>query len=198
MELLTKTQMFEDWLEQEEMFKHDYKNQVALLYYLTEEEQVKEKIKEITRENYNYNTELFTNLKGLPKGGLRGLIYYKIIVAKQNNINVSIDCGIHEIGLLKRLTKNEIYELSKIIGILLDNSIFEAKESRKKSITLEIYELDNKVDIVITNTFKEIINENEYLNSLLSKNNYLNKKKEIIDNYHIETLSILKNCNLKK
>ena len=198
MTLLTKAEMFENWLEQEEIFKHEYKNQVAYLYYLTEEEQVKEKIKDITRENNNYNTILFTNLKGLPKGGLRGVLYYEIIVAKQNNLNVDVYCNVTERGLLSKLTKNEVRDLSKTLERLLDISIREAKESRKKNINLEIYELENKVDIVISNTYKKITEENEFLNNFLNENKYIKSKREVVDNYHIETISILKNYNLKK
>lgn len=212
--LLSSVQNLEEWIENEQFIRHEYKNQLAVLYELSGEKDVKNKIQEIIDENLNINSEVITNLTNLPKGGLKGLIYYKTIVAKNNKINITINTSINTKGILSKLNKAQITTLSKLIGVYLDNAIDAAKKSRKKIILLEIYELKNRVNIVISNTFnKSSLVENRYdkgittkgeghgqglyfARKILNKNNWIEEKQEIIDNYYIETITI-KNTSKK-
>lgn len=213
--LLSNVSTFEDWIEKEQFTRHEYKNQLAVLYALTAEKEVKNKIQEIIDQNLNIKNEVVNNLKDLPKGGLKGLLYYKTIIAEKNKLNITVDVSIKENGLLKKLNKSKKTTLAKIIGILYDNAIEAAKESRKKILLLEIYELKDKVNIVISNTFKKnsIIDKRfekgvsskgtghgnglYYLSKILKANDWIEEKQEIIDNYYIETIIIKKNTSKK-
>ena len=211
--LLSNIKNFEEWVENEQYLRHEYKNQLAILYSLSSEKKVKDKIEEIINQNLNIKNKTIYELKDLPKGELKGLLYYKTIIAQNDKINLTIDSSIKSKGILSKLSKQKINSLAKIIGIYYDNAIEAAKESRKKIILLEIYELKDKVNIVISNTYKKnsIIKNNElkgvsskgkgrgnglyFANKILRNNEWIKEKHEIIDNYYIETISILKSTS---
>lgn len=212
--LFSYIQTFEDWIEKEQLNRHEYKNQLAVLRCLTKEKKVKDKIDEILDDNINIEGQSVTNLKSLPKGGIKGLMYYKAAIAQKHKINLTTDVSIEEKGILSKLSEKDIRVLCKLIGIYFDNAIEAAAESRKKNLTIEIYELKDKVSFVFSNTFKRHKNMNDrnkkgvsskgegrgnglyFASKLIKENPWLEEKQEIIDGYYIEQL-IIKN-DIKK
>ena len=213
--LMENVQNFEEWIEKEQFNRHEYKNQLAVLYTLTKEQKVKEKIQKIINQNMEIENDVIHSLKRIPKGGLKGILYYKIIIAQKYKLNLTIDVSVKEKGILQKLNSNKINELSKVTGIYFDNAIEAAKESRKKIISLEIYELKDYVNIIISNTFsnKHIIDNNSkkgvsskgkgrgnglyFASKIINKNAWLQEKHELIDNYYVETLTITKSTSKK-
>ena len=206
--LFDYVQNFEDWIEKEQLNRHEYKNQLAVLRCLTKEKKVKDKIDEILEDNINIEGEIVHKLKELPKGGLKGLMYYKAAIAQKNKIKLMVDVSLQRKTLLNKLTEDQIKVLCKLIGIYFDNAIEAAQETRKKNILLEIYEFKDKVNIVISNTYKKSKNFNNrnergvttkgegrgnglyFANNLIEKNNWIISNQEEIDDYYIQTLTI--------
>lgn len=218
-ELFIYIQNFEDWIEKEQLNRHEYKNQLAVLRCLTKEKKVKNKIDEILEDNINIEEQAVTNFKSLPKGGIKGLMYYKAAIAQKQKINLTTDVSIENKGILTKLSEKEVRILCKLIGIYFDNAIEAAVESRKKNVTIEIYELKDKVNIVFSNTFKKHKNMKDrnkkgvsskgegrgnglyFASKLIKENACLEEKQEIIDNYYIQELTIhktIKNNKRKK
>lgn len=212
--LFAYIQNFEDWIEKEQLNRHEYKNQLAVLRCLTKEKKVKDKIDEILEDNINIEGQTVTNLKNLPKGGIKGLMYYKASIAQKQKINLITDVSLEKNSMLTKLSEKEIKVLCKLIGIYFDNAIEAAAESRKKNLTIEVYELKDKVSIVISNSFKRHTNLKDrnkkgisskgegrgnglyFASKLIKENPWLEEKQEIIDGYYIEQL-IIKN-DIKK
>lgn len=208
--LFVYVQNFEEWIEKEQLNRHEYKNQLAVLRCLTKEKKVKDKIDEILEDSINVEGEVVNQLKALPKGGLKGLMYYKCAIAQKNKINLTVDVSIERKSILNKLTEQDMRVLCKLIGIYFDNAIEAAKETRKKNVLVEVYELKDKVNIVISNTFKKSKNfdrRNEkgvstkgeghgnglyFANNLISKNEWISQKQEVIDGYYMQELSIKK------
>ena len=208
--LFSYVQNFEEWIEKEQLNRHEYKNQLAVLRTLAKEKKVKTKIDEILEDNINIKDEVVNKLKDLPKGGLKGLMYYKAAIAQKQKIKLAVDVNLKNNTYLKKLDETQVRIICKLIGIYFDNAIEAAIETRKKYVILEIYELSDKVNIVLSNTFKmsnDIKKRNEkgtttkgeghgnglyFANNILSKNKWLESKQEIIDGYYIQTLSIKK------
>ena len=213
--LLSNVSTFEEWIEKEQFNRHEYKNQLAVLYALSTEKRVKNKIEEIINQNLNIKNEVVNTLRDLPKGGLKGLLYYKTIVAEKHKLNITVNVSIKEKGILSKLSTEKVNTVAKLIGIFYDNAIDAAKESRKKILLIEIYELKDKVNIVISNTFKKssIIERNfekgisskgeghgnglYFATKILMNNDWIEQKKEIIDNYYVETITIKKSTSKK-
>lgn len=208
--LFSYIQNFEDWIEKEQLNRHEYKNQLAVLRCLTKEKKVKDKIDEILEDNINIEGQAVTNLKSLPKGGIKGLMYYKAAIAQKKKINLITDVSLEKHGILTKLSEKDIRVLCKLIGIYFDNAIEAAIESRKKNITIEIYELKDKVNFVFSNTFKRHKNMKDrnkkgvsskgegrgnglyFASKLIKENKWLEDKQEIIEGYYIQQLIIKK------
>ena len=142
-------------------------------------------------------------------------MYYKAAIAQKQKINLTADVSIETKGILTKLTEKEIRILCKLIGIYFDNAIEAAAESRKKNLTVEIYELKDKVSIVFSNTFKRHRNMKDrnkkgvsskgkgrgnglyFASKLIKENDWIEEKQEIIDNYYIQQI-IIKNNHLNK
>lgn len=214
--LFSYVQNFEDWIEKEQLNRHEYKNQLAVLRCLTKEKKVKDKIDEILEDNINIEGQAVTNLKNLPKGGIKGLMYYKAAIAQKQKINLMTDVSLEKKGILNKLSEKDIRILCKLIGIYFDNAIEAAAESRKKNLTIEVYELKDKVNIVFSNTFKNTKNMKDrnkkgvsskgegrgnglyFASKLIKENKWIEERQEIIDNYYIQQISVKKNIKKKE
>ena len=166
--------------------------------------------KEQLDDNINIEGAIVHQLKALPKGGLKGLMYYKAAIAQKRKMKLTVNVSIENESLLKKLSEKEIKILCKLIGIYFDNAIEAAEETRKKDILIEVYELKDKVNIVFSNTFKQHKNFNDrnkkgvsskgeghgnglyFASKLISTNDWLEDRQEVIDGYYIEQLTIKK------
>ena len=201
---------FEEWIEKEQFNRHEYKNQLAVLRCLSSEKKVKDKIDEMLEDNINLEGKVIHELKMLPKGGIKGLMYYKSAIAQKNKIDLTINVSIELRSLLSKLTNDQIRTLCKLIGIYYDNAIEAAAETKKKVMLVEVYELKDKVSFVFSNTFKKHSNFDDrnkkgvsskgeghgnglyFASKLLEKNPWLESKQEIIDKYYIQQLIVHK------
>lgn len=208
--LFNYIQTFEDWIEKGQLNRHEYKNQLAVIRCLTKEKKIKDKIDEILEDNINIKDQAVTNLKNLPKGGIKGLMYYKAAIAQKQKIHLTTDVSINENGILSKLSEKNIRVLCKLIGIYFDNAIEAAAESRKKNLTIEVYELKDKVNFVFSNTFKNHKNMKDrnkkgvsskgegrgnglyFASKLIKENKWITSKQEIIEKYYIQEISINK------
>lgn len=206
--LFSYVQNFEDWIEKEQLNRHEYKNQLAVLYCLTKEKKVKEKINEILEDNINIGGEVINQLKLLPKGGIKGLLYYKVAIGQKKKIDITADVSLENKSILNELTEQDIRVICKLVGIYLDNAIEAAEETRRKKLLIEVYELPNKACFVISNTFKRKNNfENRnkkgvttkgeghgnglyFAAKLIEQNNFLESKQDVVDGYYIQQLII--------
>lgn len=208
--LFNYVQTFEDWIEKEQLNRHEYKNQLAVLRCMAKDKNIISKIDEILEDSINVEGEVANQLKTLPKGGIKGLMYYKSSIAQKKKVKLTVDVSLERHSLLEKLTEKDMRILCKLIGIYFDNAIEAALETRKKVVCVEIYELNDHVSFVISNTFKQHKNmdrRNEkgvsskgeghgnglyFASKLISKNVWLTQKQEIIDKYYIQTLVIKK------
>lgn len=90
---------------------------------------------------------------------IRGLIYNKLLICKQNNINsvlnVNSDISFKNI---KKVDTNTLKDITIILGILLDNAIEASLKSIDKSLSIYLYNEDDKFIFQISNTFNESFN----------------------------------------
>lgn len=79
-----------------------------------------------------------------------GTLASKILIAKKKNLKIDLNVNID----FKTINLN-VFDLSKIIGIFLDNAIHAAEDSLKKEIKIEFHQLLNEVNILIINSINE-------------------------------------------
>ena len=208
--LFTYVQNFEDWIEKEQLNRHEYKNQLAVLRCLTTEKKVKDQIDEILEDSINIEGAVVHQLKMLPKGGIKGLMYYKSAIAQKNKIDLEVDISLETHSILEKLPEKDIKTLCRLIGIYFDNAIEAARETRKKKVLVEVYEIKDHVTFVFSNTFKKAKNFDDrnkkgvsskgkghcnglyFASKLIKENPWLSGKQEVIDRYYIQQLTITK------
>ena len=138
-------------------FKHDFNNIIlGLDGYINNDDFDKEKLKKYfnsTIMNFNNNIELndivIAKLNSIKVSSLKSLITNKVLMAQNNNIDVDINIQ----GEINDFHTDEM-QLSRILGILLDNAIEASLEvPDDKKIEVNIIQIDKTTDIQISNTF---------------------------------------------
>lgn len=138
-------------------FKHDFNNIIlGLDGYINNDDFDKEKLKKYfnsTIMNFNNNIELndivIAKLNSIKVSSLKSLITNKVLMAQNNNIDADINIE----GEITDFYTDEI-QLSRILGVLLDNAIEASLElTENKKIEMNIIQINKTTDIQISNTF---------------------------------------------
>lgn len=150
-DLYEYVQTMEESLDNEQMNIHEYKNQLSVIRSMTNNKKIKDYIDSLVDEcpdDAKWNTEL----KNLPKCGLKGLLHYKLACATKKNLNVLITVSPDTASVIKCLSLEDIKQLSRLVGIYMDNAMDAALDTEKKNVALEIYKIKDTVNIVISNS----------------------------------------------
>ena len=138
-------------------FKHDFNNIIlGLDGYINNDDFDKEKLKKYfnsTIMNFNNNIELndivIAKLNSIKVSSLKSLITNKVLIAQNNNIDIDINIQ----GEITDFYTDEM-QLSRILGVLLDNAIEASLElTENKKIEMNIIQINKTTDIQISNTF---------------------------------------------
>ena len=144
-------------LEDYRVVSHEQKNQLLVIRSMLDDNSPKELVEYVDGlldKKVGFKYEWIGELNHLPLSGLKGLINYKLIEAHtlDININISISKDVNNSNL-NRMSATQKDELYSIMGVYLDNAIQAAKESNKKEVSLEIYKENEKIVIIIANTY---------------------------------------------
>lgn len=164
--LLEFMETYEIELENQRILKHEYKNQLVTIKSKLIDNDKKNKVIEyidsILGDETKFSQEAYTKLQYLPANGIKALFYFKISEAKTKgiNTNVNISSSIKN-SKLKDLTTKEFKDLGILIGVYLDNAIEASMNSNNKILGIEMYNNNNEVKIIISNSYNGIIEENK-------------------------------------
>ena len=167
---------FENIIDDVKINVHEYKNQLVIIEnYINEGKYDKaiNLIKDLSNSNQEYDASIIMELKNIPDGGIKSLLYYKLIIAKNLRLNISINVSQNVSKKMKKISENDIKIISRLIGIYLDNAIEASKESYKKLLSVELYMLDKELYFTFANTY----NIRKYDYSKIGKKGYTTKGK---------------------
>ena len=128
---------------------------------------------------YNKRYEWISKIDDIPEG-IQGVIYLKSNEAKKKHIKMYIDVKEN----IKSIDKN-YFELSSILGIVLDNAIENSTGSKEKVISVYIKSTKNNLIIEIINTFSNKVD----LDKLGNKNYSTKKEKSGLGLNYIKSLN---------
>ena len=134
-------------------FKHDYNNTLSTLYgyvQLGDMKSLKRMFKEILEESRQISTLDKLNPNLIKDPNIYGLVTLKYQTCLNKNVGMEIDV----FGELENVNI-KIFDLTRILGIFLDNAIEASAGSENKRINLLISEERGKVIIEITNTYTD-------------------------------------------
>ncbi len=207
---LNYVQKYEKIISDQGKANHEFKNQLMVIKGYASmnpeklEDYLNSLIDDVKKTGSSY---LISQLNKFPDGGVKGLLYYKLSIMEDEKIKYEIYV---EDGVKKKLAKLDINlykNITKILGVVLDNAIEASKEARKKSISVDVSLEKDMVIFNITNTYKGKIDLNKIgtgystkgygrgfglslVNDILNKNHCLSIRREIVDKYYSTKLCI--------
>lgn len=206
--LFDYVQNFENWIDDEQMYRHELKNNLSMIRNMTKNKKIINKIDEMLKFSIIIDEQAIEDLKNIPKGGLKGLLYYKVALAKNKNVKLIIEVSPKVNTLLKKISEKHLRQLCIVLGIYLDNALEAAEISKKKTVTLEVYELNKVINFAISNTYKELLplktmkkkgfttkgnNHGKglyFVNKIINKTKWLKSEQIFLNDYFIQKISI--------
>lgn len=205
---------YEKIINEKSKNQHEYKNQLVV---------IKNLISKNKNEALNYIEHLYSyeesteeaseiqKLSYLPNGGIKGLIHYKIEQMHNKGINVFINIS-KDISSNKvtKILNNNLYDITHIIGVYLDNAIEASLEAKNHSIIIEAYVDKKEIVFSFSNTYLGTINLNKVdkegyttkgtghgyglsvVRDLLNSNTILSQEKVLNGMYYVQKLIIKK------
>lgn len=158
--LLNYVKVYEQTIDEKSKKQHEYKNQLILISGMVKTKKVKNYINDlINEEQDDKNVELIRRIQYLPQGGLKGLIYYKVEEMIDRGIDVYVDISPKlEDKKVKKVIKDNLHDISKIIGVYLDNAIEAVNEADKKYIVIDAIVEKGNIIFSFSNTYKGCVN----------------------------------------
>lgn len=176
--LITYLNEYEKMLDYQRVNNHENKNQLLVIksMIVKKDKKLLDYINEIIKEKREDNEIIYNMAKRIPSGGLQGLIYQKMLLMQEKNIEISLDINnqVRKIDLDKLSSKMN-YDICRIVGIIIDNAIEESMKFDKKEreIIISMY-IDGEFIIEISNRVKNDIDLNKIYEKGYTSNN--NKK----------------------
>lgn len=134
---------------------HEYNNQLMVLKgYINKTDKLKEYLDIIISEHKGGQNYTIKQLRYFPDGGIKGLIYHKLSKMEENEVKpyLYIDQNIKDI-FEEKFDINTYRDITKLLGVFLDNAIEAAKDAEEKEVEIDIKNKDGYILIVISNTF---------------------------------------------
>lgn len=211
-DLLTIMKNYESDIEEQRTINHESKNELLTIRSKLSEENDKELcsyIDSIIGDKKSVKSAKFSKFKYLPSNGLKGFFYYKFIEAEKRGIKVSLNISkLVENSYLGDMKTKDFKDLTRIIGVYLDNAIEAASTSKDKKLEIEIYEVKGIIQIIISNTYDNTIEKDKVGNErystkgknrghglllvkrILNENNRITSETKITDSLYIQTIKI--------
>jgi two-component system sensor histidine kinase AgrC len=209
--LLDYAKEYEKALEEKSKTQHEYKNQLIVIKSMVDKKNKKlqKYLDEMLDYEENKKVIILNNLKNIPSGGLKGLIYYKMERMLEKNMEVHINVD----SLLSNekywnLCEENLKSVSAIIGVYLDNAIEAASQAEKKYIIIDIDLEEENLIFSFSNTYKGHIEVSKIdkqgystkgkargyglslVQDILNKNSFLSQKREINGIFYVQKLII--------
>lgn len=211
-DLLTVMKNYESDVEEQRTINHETKNELLTIRSKLSNEKDKELcnyIDSIMGDKKHINSSKFSKFKYLPSNGLKGFLYYKFIEAEEKGISVNLHIAKQiENSFLGKMVTKDFKDLTRILGVYLDNAIEAASASKEKKLGIEIYKLKDNVEMIISNTYDNVIDEEKVGNEkystkgknrghglllvkkILNENNRFESETKITDRIYIQKIKI--------
>ena len=206
--LFDYTQNFENWIDDEQMYRHELKNNLSIIRSLTKNKKIIDKVDEMLKFSIIIDDKAIEDLKNVPKGGLKGLLYYKVALAKNKNVKMIVEVSPKVSNIIKKIPTNKLRNICIVLGIYLDNALETAEMSNNKTVSLEIYEVNKKLNFTISNSYNKLISIKQmkkkgfttkgknhgkglyYVNKLINKYKWIETSQMFLNNYFIQKITI--------
>lgn len=163
-QMLNYVNKYEKIITDQGKANHEFKNQLMVIkgYAQMNSPKLLEYLDLITEDqNKTHSSYLISQLNKFPDGGIKGLLYYKLSIMEDFKISyqILVEDGVK--NKLNSLSTNSYKNITKVLGVLLDNAIEASRESKEKKIIISVTKEKSEVIFNISNTYKGKINLNK-------------------------------------
>ncbi len=166
--LIKNNEFYLKLLEDYRILKHNLTSQLLGLKTVSNQK-AKDLIDDLIKK-YNDSFKTTNDMRNIPSG-LTGIIYEKIYHFNHKELKVTVDNKVRN-KVFDILSAHSYNMLCEAIGIILDNAMEAAVESKDKIIYLKFRESKESIKVTIMNTFSGTIDLEK-----LGTVNYTSKKK---------------------
>lgn len=151
--LLRTIYEYEAIIENQGKKNHEFNNQLLVLCgFLDDKKKLREYLNTIIEDHRTGQNYEIRQLAHLANGGIKKLLYYKIQKMKNNNVSFCPYIPLDTKDYIENLDLNLYKDVTKLLGVFMDNAIEEACQSSEKEILLDITTDDKYLYIKITNS----------------------------------------------
>ena len=210
--LANYSQITEGVLEEYRLNLHESRNQLIIIRNMistTKKKELEEYVNNLIDATEVNKYRWVNELKYIPIPELKGFINFKLMEMSNKKIDIEINVERKlKNSKMKKLKIKDKGDLYNIIGVFLDNAKEASLESKEKRVAVEMYEMDNDLNIIIANTYKgevdiEKINEYGYsskgknrgtglhlVNKIVERNRMFERTTSRMDEYFVQELVI--------
>ena len=142
---------------------HEYNNQLMVIKgYVNNPERLSEYLDEVIGEHKTGQNYTVKQLGFLPDGGVKGLLYHKLSKMEDNDIKyyLYVDQNLKDKDI-ENFDLKTYRDLTKLLGVFLDNAIDAALKSEEKEIEVELKDKGDCLLLTISNTYDKNIDINK-------------------------------------
>lgn len=157
-QMLNYVTKYEKIITEQGKANHEFKNQLMVIRgyaQMNKPDKLIEYLDSIVSDsNKTHSSYLISQLNKFPDGGIKGLLYYKLSIMDDDKIKYEINVEAGVKTKLNYVTPAMYKNITKILGVLLDNAIDASKKCNNKKIIIDVTKESSKVIFSISNTYK--------------------------------------------
>lgn len=189
---------------------HEFKNQLMVIrgYAQMNSPKLIEYIDSLNHDaNKTHSSFLISQLNKFPDGGIKGLLYYKLSVIEDYKLDYQINVEKGVKTSLNNLDTDLYKNITKVLGVILDNAIDASIKSKEKKIIIDVFKENGFVNFNISNSYKGKIDLSKIgtgytvkgsghgyglrlVQDIIDNNNYLIVENGLEDSYYITKLKL--------
>lgn len=156
-EMMDYVQKYEKIINDQGKKNHEYNNQLMVIKgYSHDPKKLEEYLDTIIEDHKCGQNYTIRQLSNFPDGGIKGLIYHKIGKMDDNNIKYYLYIDKDSKNIFEEKFDLKTYQdITKLLGVFLDNAIDATKEAKEKEIEIEIRKEDTCIIMTISNTYND-------------------------------------------
>ena len=160
--LLNIMSEYEGILEKDRINRHEMINNLLVLKSFDDKnsDKYKEILDDIIKEYQENKSKTYRSLYSLPNG-VKGIVYYKMSNIIDQGIEFTSEISNMVYEEFDKLESKLYYKVCKIVGILIDNAIEAAVDTKEKFILIEMFKQKNTLNIIIENSFNNNVDLND-------------------------------------
>lgn len=150
----------EEILNEYRILNHENKNNLRTIRNMTTSKKIVGYINSLLKDRKSIDNRIITETLKLPSGGIRGLVYSKIMLMQKQKINyfLNIDRRIKN-KYFENLSDDDIVDICQILGVYLDNAIEETMlhiDDKEYNVNINFTFINDEINVSIGNNYSDI------------------------------------------